>query len=76
VVIGPAADGGYYLIGLKSPEPNLFRNIPWGSSEVLSCTYTRLKKSGLTFSQLHEHHDIDRPDDLIRFPGLFDVDGR
>jgi rSAM/selenodomain-associated transferase 1 len=76
VVLGPAADGGYYLIGLKSPEPNLFRNIPWGSSEVLSCTYTRLKKSGLTFSQLHEHHDIDRPDDLIRFPGLFDADGR
>ena len=76
VVLGPAAAGGYYLIGLKRPEPNLFQNIPWGGSEVLSCTYTRLKEAGLTFSQLPEHHDIDRPDDLIRFPGLFDADRR
>ncbi|XXK21661.1 TIGR04282 family arsenosugar biosynthesis glycosyltransferase [Arenicellales bacterium nBUS_48] len=74
VVLGPAADGGYYLIGLKRPEPNLFQNIPWGGSEVLSCTYTRLNEAGLTFSQLHEHHDIDRPEDLIRFPRLSDAD--
>ncbi len=74
VVLGPAADGGYYLIGLKIPEPNLFQNIPWGGSEVLSCTYTRLNEAGLTFSQLHEHHDIDRPEDLIRFPRLSDAD--
>ena len=74
VVLGPAADGGYYLIGLKRSEPNLFQNIPWGGSEVLSCTYTRLKEAGLTFSQLPEHHDIDRPDDLTRFPRLSDAD--
>jgi len=74
VVLGPAADGGYYLIGLKRPEPNLFQNIPWGGSEVLSCTYTRLNEAGLTFSQLHEHHDIDRPEDLIRFLRLSDAD--
>ena len=76
VVLGPAADGGYYLIGLKRPEPNLFRNIPWGGSEVLSCTYTRLEESCLTYLKLHEHHYIDRPDVLIRFPGLFDADRR
>ena len=74
VVLGPAADGGYYLIGLKRPEPNLFQNIPWGGSEVLSCTYTRLNEAGLTFSQLREHHDIDRPEDLIRFLRLSDAD--
>ena len=38
LVLGPASDGGYYLIGLRSPAPSLFDGIPWGSGEVLLAT--------------------------------------
>ena len=70
VVLGPAADGGYYLIGLRKPEPRLFENIPWGGSEVLSRTYTRLEELGLNSAELGERYDLDRPEDLARFPHL------
>jgi len=70
VVLGPAADGGYYLIGLKRSQPGLFTNIPWGGPEVLSCTRTRLGELGLSGAELDQRHDLDRPDDLKRFPQL------
>tara|TARA_Y100001960_G_C14750227_1_gene867979 strand:+ start:151 stop:762 length:612 start_codon:yes stop_codon:yes gene_type:complete len=70
VVLGPAADGGYYLIGLKRSQPELFTNIPWGGPNVLSCTWTRLGALGLSGRELDQRHDLDRPDDLKRFPQL------
>lgn len=69
VVLGPAADGGYYLIGLTNKVTDgtltsLFRNVVWGSTKTFSQTFERARTSGLSISTLHELHDIDRPEDL------------
>lgn len=59
VVLGPATDGGYYLIGLKQNRPGLFRGIPWGSGEVLSSTLKKCVELGLRSSLLAEESDVD-----------------
>lgn len=64
VVLGPAADGGYYLIGLARPMPDLFRNVSWGSEQVLAMTRCRLRLSGNRWSELTTRCDVDRPGDL------------
>jgi rSAM/selenodomain-associated transferase 1 len=69
-VIGPAADGGYYLLGLKHFEPELFRGIGWGSDKVLAQTLDRLEHAGMRYGKLAIRHDLDRPEDLDRFPEL------
>lgn len=61
-VIGPAADGGYYLIGLKNNNPLLFKNKNWGTSSVLKDTLADLKDSNI--SLLEELNDIDIYSDL------------
>jgi hypothetical protein len=63
-VIGPASDGGYYLIGLRSLHPQLFMNKRWSTETVLSDTVQDLKSGGLTFFLLEELSDIDSKDDL------------
>lgn len=63
LVLGPAMDGGYYLIGLRQTRPELFTHIPWGSDQVLAHTVARAQ--GLTIHFLPRLHDIDRPDDLV-----------
>lgn len=63
-VIGPALDGGYYLIGLRSFQPALFSNISWGSADVFQQTITNMKQLGLTWAELRPLADIDRPADL------------
>ena len=70
VVLGPAADGGYLLIGLRRPAPELFRNMPWGTTKVLALTRERLGRSGRRRYELPVRHDLDRPEDLNRFPDL------
>lgn len=65
LVLGPAADGGYYLIGLRQAHPELFAGISWGSSEVLRQTMLEASALGLSVAQLPELADVDRPDDLI-----------
>lgn len=73
IVVGPAEDGGYYLIGLKSPQPSLFREIPWGTSEVLTKTLQKVDTLGLRRKLLHTLSDIDYPEDLVqcrRWPQL------
>lgn len=70
VVIGPAHDGGYYLIGLARPLPQLFIDMPWSTSEVLPETLRRLEASGITPHLLATLHDCDRPEDLARWPWL------
>ncbi len=65
VVLGPAFDGGYYLIGLRSFAPALFENIPWGTEAVLDSTLAASRKLGLTVSLLPAAADIDRPEDLV-----------
>ena len=64
VVLGPATDGGYYLIGLTRHIPQLFRGITWGSDRVLNETVRILSDLKLTPALLTALDDIDRPEDL------------
>ena len=64
VIIGPATDGGYYLIGLRKSTPELFQGINWGTSEVLSKTVAIAQSLKLVIDYLPELSDIDRPEDL------------
>jgi uncharacterized protein len=69
MVIGPACDGGYYLIGVngmikKNTLFSLFSDIPWGTKTVFADTMARAEHNGLTSHILPELHDIDRPEDL------------
>jgi hypothetical protein len=64
LVLGPATDGGYYLIGIKCPCDALFENIPWGTDKVLETTFSLAQQLGLSIEILEELHDVDRPADL------------
>ena len=64
LVLGPAADGGYYLLGLRRPAPQLFRDIPWGSERVLEETLRRANELSVDVSLLKTLSDVDRPEDL------------
>jgi len=66
VVLGPCPDGGYYLIGLSGPAPELFRDMPWSTDRVLAETETRIRGMGLSLSTLPEWHDVDTATDLDR----------
>jgi rSAM/selenodomain-associated transferase 2/rSAM/selenodomain-associated transferase 1 len=63
-VLGPAEDGGYYLVGLSQPIPELFRSIPWGSDQVLANSLAVLQQQGCEAALLKPLTDIDRPEDL------------
>ena len=63
-VIGPAADGGYYLIGLKSPQLNLFTDIEWSSATVTQKTIEKLNDLSLSYTLLETLHDVDVVEDL------------
>lgn len=64
VVLGPAEDGGYYLIGLNELHPDLFLNIDWGSAQVLKQTSRSVNALNLTPAYLVPLRDIDTPADL------------
>jgi rSAM/selenodomain-associated transferase 1 len=59
VVLGPACDGGYYLIGLKATHGHLFKDVPWGTSEVARLTIKRASEIGLEVVLLPEWYDVD-----------------
>ncbi len=63
-IIGPANDGGYYLIGLKKLEESIFENIPWSTRHVQEITLLRLKHLGFKTYLLEELFDIDSEKDL------------
>jgi rSAM/selenodomain-associated transferase 1 len=65
-LIGPCDDGGYYLIGLVSREPRLFREITWSTSLVLEQTRQRCRELELPWEELPTAYDVDTPDDLER----------
>lgn len=69
-VIGPAADGGYVLLGLRKFSLELFTDVSWGSNTVLAQTRKVLKKLSWSFQELAVMHDIDRPEDLHRYNDL------
>ncbi len=64
VVLGPAADGGYYLIGLRRPQVKLFDDIPWGTGEVFARTVAIATHLNLSIATLEQLRDVDRPEDL------------
>ena len=66
VVLGPALDGGYYLVGLKQAHPRLFQDIPWSTPEVLACTLRRAAEIGLPVTLLPMWYDVDEPADFLR----------
>ena len=70
VVIGPAVDGGYVLIGVKRPQPELFEDVAWGTEGVLQTTRRRLQRLGRRWRELPVRRDLDRPGDLAHFPDL------
>jgi len=65
VALGPATDGGYYLIALKGPEPELFAGIRWSSGEVLAGTLERAARRGLSVRVLRTLGDVDTVEDLV-----------
>ena len=67
LVLGPARDGGYYLIGMKRRADFLFEGITWSSELVLSQTLTLAAEQGLHSSLLPIMEDIDSPEDWERY---------
>ncbi len=65
-VLGPAEDGGYWLIGLRRHDPTLFQDVPWSTGEVLDCTRQHLRTLGWQWHELAPRWDLDRPEDLER----------
>ena len=71
VVIGPATDGGYYLIGISGPpDPRLFTDIPWSTERVFSLTRERCAQAGLHVALVPMLSDVDTLQDLLRYPAL------
>lgn len=64
-VIGPSSDGGYYLLGLKQPAPDLFDFKEWSTNVVFEKTKQKALKLNYKISILEEHFDIDEKADLI-----------
>jgi rSAM/selenodomain-associated transferase 1 len=70
-VIGPARDGGYYLLGLSRPAPEVFERIPWGTDRVFQKTLGRLRRHGLACRTLRKLVDVDTARDLRRVSPVF-----
>lgn len=66
VVLGPARDGGYYLVGLKIQIQSIFENIPWSTAQVLLLTLEKLDKAQINYSLLDLLSDVDEWEDWIR----------
>lgn len=67
VVIGPARDGGYWLIGLRLAQPALFQGIEWSSDKVLEQTLGRARERDLKVEMLRELSDVDTERDWLDF---------
>jgi uncharacterized protein len=70
-VLVPVDDGGYVLIGLKAPCPELFTQMPWSTSGVADETLRRMAELGLRVWVGPQLHDIDEPADLAQLPAGF-----
>jgi rSAM/selenodomain-associated transferase 1 len=63
-VLGPARDGGYYLLGLRRPVPDVFEGIAWSTPEVFAATVARLRAAGIEPALLETLADVDEAEDL------------
>ncbi|MDO8862831.1 TIGR04282 family arsenosugar biosynthesis glycosyltransferase [Haliea sp. E1-2-M8] len=70
LVLGPALDGGYVLIGARKPVDAVFVDVGWGSSRVLTETRERARAAAITVTELQPLRDIDRPEDLPHWQAL------
>ena len=70
LTIGPAHDGGYYLLGFTAPTPWLFSDMEWGTESVFAKTMKRINARDLSCAVLEPLDDLDRPEDLPRWPDL------
>ena len=64
ITLGPTADGGYYLVGVRKPEPEIFHNITWSSALTLEHTVRNIKELGLRLVTLEQWYDVDTFADL------------
>ncbi len=64
LVLGPAADGGYWSIGVRTPVPGLLDGIPWSAADTFAATSARAAALGRTITVLDAWTDVDRPEDL------------
>jgi len=75
VVLGPAEDGGYQLLGVRRIDEALFRDVNWGSDRVLAQTRRRIEELGWSCTLLDPLRDVDRPEDLEwlrkEYPSIF-----
>jgi rSAM/selenodomain-associated transferase 1 len=69
VVLGPVEDGGYWLIGLVRPAPELFDGIAWSTDLVMQQTRERMQAMRCRWHELAPRWDVDRPEDLTRMSG-------
>jgi len=67
-VFVPAVDGGYALVGLRRPAPELFRGVAWSTAQVMATTRRHLAAAGLSHAELATLPDIDEPADLVHLP--------
>lgn len=72
VVIGPACDGGYYLIGMRGALAPVFDGVAWGTESVFAHTVEALNAAGIDYAVLDFWYDVDRPDDLRLLRALRD----
>ena len=70
VVIGPAEDGGYYLLGMKKLHAEMFQNIVWSTDKVLQQTKAICRRESLTHHLLQQLSDVDDENDLMKKPAL------
>ena len=66
VVLGPAEDGGYYLVGMAAPHAHLFEDIAWSTDSVAADTRARAQTLGLQLAELVPWYDVDEPATLLR----------
>ncbi len=72
-VIGPADDGGFYLLGLRRCPPGLLAELPWSAADTRARTIERLRAHGLSVAELAPWFDVDRAGDLARLHALLDT---
>ncbi len=73
-VLGPCADGGYYLVGVRRQASEIFSGIPWSTSQVFDRTLGALQKVRASYRLLPRDFDLDRPEDLGRAAELLGQD--
>lgn len=74
LVVGPASDGGYYLIGMKEPH-DVFSGVSWSTPSVLAETEARSRRLGLSLARIADDFDVDEWDDLLRLRAVVESGG-